>query len=70
MTDKLTKEQAAIIGVYTGISCGPFADVQEKADQLLGRPTLTHEFANEEFLDKLQDLVRPEFLAICSGDGE
>ena len=65
MTDKLTKEQAAIIGVYTGISCGPFSDIQEKADQLLGRPTWTHEFGNRDFVEKLKSLVKPEFIAIC-----
>jgi len=66
--DKLTKEQAAIIGLYTGVSCGPFADVQEKAQQLLNRPVWTHEFANVEMVDRLKELVKPEFIAICHGD--
>ena len=44
---KLTREQAAIIGVFTGISCGPFSDVHKKAEELLGRPVLTHEMGNE-----------------------
>jgi hypothetical protein len=29
MTTKLTREQAAIVGVYTGISAGPYEDVQK-----------------------------------------
>lgn len=50
--NQLTKEQAAVIGLYTGWSCGPFADIQELADRLLGCPTFTHQFADaaEELL--------------------
>lgn len=29
--NRLTKEQAAIIGCFTGIACGPFSDVHEIA---------------------------------------
>ena len=43
---RLTKEQAAIIGLYTGICCGPFSDIQELDEKLAGRPIFTHEFAN------------------------
>lgn len=45
---KLTKEQAAIVGVYTGVSCGPFSDIHELAEKLLGRPVWTHELAYPE----------------------
>ena len=62
---KLTREQAAIIGVFTGISCGPFSDVHKKAEELLGRPVLTHEMGNKAIWEDLQQKVKPEFLAIC-----
>lgn len=67
---KLTREQAAIIGAYTGICCGPFADVQKLADDLLGRPTWTHEFGSKEFAEHLKELAKPKFLAICCDQSE
>lgn len=62
---KLTREQAAIIGVFTGFSCGPFSGVHEKAEKLLGRPVFTHEMGNPEIWEELKQKVKPEFLAIC-----
>lgn len=61
---RLTKEQAAIIGAYTGVTCGPFSDIHEYAERVLGRPVFTHEFAgsvNEE----LTLAAREDFLALC-----
>lgn len=62
---KLTKEQAAIIGLYTGITCGPFSDIHELAEKLIGHPVFTHQFADREMVEKLKELVRPDFLALC-----
>jgi hypothetical protein len=61
----LTKDQAAIIGVYTGVTCGPFSDIQEYAERLLGRPVYTHEFASPAMQEKLAELARPDFLRLC-----
>ena len=63
---KLTRDQAAIIGVYTGISAGPFADVQKLAEDLLERPVFTHELANQDLCEKLKELVKPKFIQICA----
>jgi len=62
---KLTNEQAAIISIYTGYTCCNFSLIHEKIEQLLGHRVLTHELANEKLRDKLQELVKEEFLAIC-----
>lgn len=62
---KLTKEQAAIVGVYTGVSCGPFSDIHELAEKLLNRPILTHEMAFPEIWKELREKVKPQFLEIC-----
>lgn len=62
---KLTKEQAAIIGLYTGITCGPFSDIHELAEKLIGHPVFTHQFADRIMVEKLKELVRPDFLALC-----
>jgi hypothetical protein len=64
-TPRLTKEQAAIIGAFTGISCGPFSDIHEYVEKLLGRPVWTHEFASKEMMEKIKEAARADFLAIC-----
>ena len=71
MTDKrLTKEQAAIIGCFTGISCGPFSYMHEVAERLIGRPIFTHEFASPEIWEELKERAKDEFIAICYGETE
>jgi hypothetical protein len=63
---KLTREQAAIIGAFTGVSCGPFSDVHKKIEELLDRPVFTHEIANSELWEKVKEKVKPEFFSICA----
>ena len=63
--NKLTKDQAAVIGAFTGVTAGPFRDVHEYAERKLGRPCFTHEFGSEAFTEKLREAARPDFLAIC-----
>lgn len=62
---KLTREQAKVIGAYTGVLCGPFSDLQEYAGKLLDRPIFTHEFASETTADELKAAARQDFLALC-----
>lgn len=62
---KLTKEQAAIVGAYTGFAAGPFADIHEYAEKKFGHPLWTHEFGNVEFSEKLRELSKADFIAIC-----
>jgi hypothetical protein len=61
---RLTREQAAIIGCYTGITASNFSIVHEKAEKVLGRPVWTHQFASEELNKELREKIKPEFLAI------
>ena len=63
---KLTRDQAAIIGLYTGVSAGPFEDVQKLAEDLLERPVFTHELANQDLCEKLKELVKPQFIQLCA----
>lgn len=63
---KLTKEQAAIIGAYTGFTAGPFGDVHEYAERKLGRPIFTHEFASADLMKRLRAASKDDFLAICA----
>jgi len=62
---RLTKEQAAIVGLYTGYACGPFGDIHELAEKICGRSVWTHEFASREFGETLRKLSKPLFLSIC-----
>jgi hypothetical protein len=63
---RLTREQAAIIGAYTGYTAGSFGDIQEYASKLLGRSMFTHEFASQAVADQLREAAKSDFLAICA----
>ena len=65
----LTKVQRQVIGAYTGITCGPFSEIQEYAEEVLGRPCWTHEFGGEKFMQELKAKIKPEFLKLW-GSGE
>lgn len=62
---KLTKEQAAIIGAYTGYAAGPFSDIHGYAERVLGRPIWTHEFASKRVVEELREAAKPDFLSLC-----
>jgi hypothetical protein len=63
---KLTIEQAAIISAYTGYAACHFSHVHELAERVLGRSIFSHEFGGVELMEKLQNAVRPMFIAICA----
>lgn len=66
-TPKLTRRQAAIIGAFTGIACGPFGDIHEYVDSLPGFEGIgTISFANLGVWDQIKRACRDDFLAICS----
>ena len=64
-TKRLTKEQAAIIGAYTGIMCGPFEELHKKIEEIAGRPVWTHEMGDAQFMTEIRKAVKDEFLSIC-----
>lgn len=65
---RLTKKQAAIIGLYTGCVCGNFSDIHKYAEEVYGCPILTHQFGDKKFNEKLRMLCKGDFLAICCDD--
>lgn len=66
--EQLTKEQAAILSAYTGFLCGPFADMAEYCERIMGQPIWTHEYP--ALADEIREKAKPDFLAICRrGDG-
>ncbi len=62
----MTKHESIVLTAYTGILMCNFSDMQEYADKLLKRATLTHEFGSEKFQDKLKELCKAEFMAIVT----
>lgn len=65
MTSRLTREQAAIIGAYTGVTCGPFGDIAAYAEKKLGRHIWTHEFSSEAVEEELRAATKDDFLSIA-----
>jgi hypothetical protein len=64
---KLTRRQAAIIGAFTGIACGPFEDMHEYVDSLPSfKGIMTHSFASKEVWAKIKKECEADFLAICA----
>lgn len=62
---KFTKEQAIIISGYTGFMACSFGDFQQDVQKRLGRPVWTHEFGNKEMRDKLVEVYKDDFIAMC-----
>lgn len=62
--ERLNKEQAAIISVYTGVTCCTFDHVHEYIEKLMGRPVFIHELAEPGTLETLKELSRPDFMKI------
>lgn len=60
--ERLTKEQAAIIGTFTGILAGPFSDLQEYAETKLGKGISTVGMAM--FADDLKKASEADFMAL------
>jgi len=61
----LSKEQAAIIGAYTGYACGLFSDIHEYAEKKFGHPILSHQFGDKDFMEKLRLLAKEDFINLC-----
>ena len=62
----MTKQEAVVIETYTGICMLSGNDrglSYEYAEKLLGHPIFTHEFP--KYSDKLKQLSKPDFIAIC-----
>jgi hypothetical protein len=61
---RITARQADILTAATGTLVGDFASFQLYAEKLLGRPILTHEFADRETWAELKEAARSDLLAI------
>ena len=62
--NKLTKEQAVVITGFTGIMACKFSDFHEDVERRMGHPVWTHEFGNPEFMEKVKELYKNDFLSL------
>lgn len=67
---KFTKEQALAIMGFTGFTTTNFSTFHEDVEKRKSRHSVwTHQFADEEFSDKVKALYKDDFLSYC-GDYE
>lgn len=66
MTDRLTSEQAAIIGAFTGYLAGPFSEMHAYIERIMGRPVWAHEMANEKVMGEIRQAAKDDFLSITA----
>ena len=64
----MTKRECAIVSAYTGILCGDFNEFHKYVEELLGRPVWTHEFANEELVQRIKELSKDDFCNLGKGE--
>lgn len=66
----LSREDAAIVGAYTGVLCGPFEDLHAYIERKMGRPVFTHELGDPETRKKIAVVALDDFLSICASREE
>ena len=64
MSNFMTKKEAAIVAAYTGYLIGEFGEMHKYVEEIMGRPVWTHEMANEEFMNKLREKIKQDFITI------
>ena len=64
--ERLTREQAAIVGAYTGVLSGPFSDMHKYVEKVMERPVWTHEMGDKAITTEIRAKSKPDFLAIVA----
>jgi hypothetical protein len=62
---KFTKEQALAIMGFTGFTTTNFSTFHEDVEKRIGHSVWTHQFADQEFSDKVKALYKDDFLSYC-----
>ena len=63
----MTPREAAIVTAYTGKMIGDFSTFQEYVEEILGRPVMTHEMADEKVWIDIKAAAKPDFCDIEVG---
>lgn len=66
----MTKEEKIIVSAYTGYLMCDWDDMHQYIEKKLGRPVWTHELAFEEMQEKIREVVKDDFLALCNEEEE
>lgn len=61
----MTREEANIVGAYTGILMGDFSALHMYIEKILGRPVFTHELGDASVQKEIRLAASDEFLTIC-----
>ena len=61
----MTKEERLIVSAYTGVLMTSFNEFHKFAEEKLGRPIFTHEFADKVVIDDLKEAVYGDFMSLC-----
>lgn len=62
----MTLRDRLVISAYTGYLMCNFDQLHKFAEEIIGRPILSHEFGLDETWNKLHDAVKEDFLKLCS----
>lgn len=60
----MTKREAAIVSAYTGILLGNFSDMHEYVEEIMGGPVWTHQFGDKDFVEKVKEKSKNDFITI------
>ena len=67
----MKKQEAIIISAYTGfLLTKKFSDMHEFAEETLGRPIMTHEFAEPKLFEELREKLKPRIVEIIKAEEE
>lgn len=66
---RLTRRQAAIIGTYTGVVCGPMSDIHEYVESLSGFKGIGP-MGLALMFTRIMAAAQPDFLALCATEDE
>lgn len=61
----MTKREKLIVSAYTGVLMVSMDEFHKWAEEYLGHPIWTHEFALQDFWDNLKEKVSKEFKDMC-----
>lgn len=63
----IIKEDLNILTLFTGIMFSKdFSSVHSLAEDLMQRPIMTHEFADEKLWDEIKNKIKPQFMDVLT----
>lgn len=66
----MLKREGAIFTAFTGLLCTDFNSFHKYAEEIMGRPVFSHEFADESVSKSLKRLSESDFLNIVNNQTE